>query len=156
MVVRLLRSGLGLLGGDGSLSVVRRKIGYRGRGWKRADQTRRKCNKKRDAPEAVLEPPRDGLEVAHPAGTSGLSALGLLSPLVRAELGRGVAALRASCDRQPSASFLPSRLTIYTLLCCLWKARLPQRLQSVWVLVWRLPKDEVPIPSQKLSVFSSY
>ena len=46
-------------------------------------------------PEAVLESPRDGLEVAHAASAGGLSALGLLAPLVRPELSTGVAALRA-------------------------------------------------------------
>lgn len=29
-------------------------------------------------------------------------------------------------------------------MCCLWKARRPQRRHWVWVLVWRLPNDEVP------------
>ena len=48
------------------------------------------------APEAVLEPPGDRLEVAHAAGTSRLAALGLLAPLERADLGRGVAARGAS------------------------------------------------------------
>lgn len=47
------------------------------------------------APEAVLEATRDGLEVPHATGTSGLSALGLLAPLVRPQLSTGVAALSA-------------------------------------------------------------
>ena len=46
-------------------------------------------------PETVLEPPGYVLEVAHPAGTSGLSALCLLTPLVRPQLSTRVAALRA-------------------------------------------------------------
>ena len=49
------------------------------------------------SPEPVLEPPRDVLEVAHTASTSGLSALGLLAPLVGPELSTRVAAMRALC-----------------------------------------------------------
>ena len=48
-----------------------------------------------DEPEAVLEPSRDGLQVAHATSASGLSALGLLTPLVRPKLRAGVAALSA-------------------------------------------------------------
>lgn len=50
-----------------------------------------------NSPEAVLEPPRDGLQVAHATSTGRLSALGLLAPLVRPELRAGVATLRALC-----------------------------------------------------------
>ena len=42
--------------------------------------------------EAVLGAAADVLEVAHAAGTGGLSALSLLAPLVRADLGGGVTA----------------------------------------------------------------
>ena len=48
-----------------------------------------------DEPEAVLEPPRDVLQVAHATSAGGLSALGLLAPLIRPELRAGVAALSA-------------------------------------------------------------
>ena len=47
------------------------------------------------APEAILESPRNGLQVAHAASTSRLSALGLLAPLIRPELRPRVAALSA-------------------------------------------------------------
>lgn len=40
------------------------------------------------APESVLESPRDVLEIPHPSGASSLSSLGLLSPLIRADLSR--------------------------------------------------------------------
>ena len=46
-------------------------------------------------PEAVLEASRHGLQVAHTASASGLSALGLLAPLVRPELRAGVTTLGA-------------------------------------------------------------
>ena len=46
-------------------------------------------------PEAVLEASRYALEVPHATSTSGLSALGLLAPLVRPKLRTRVAALRA-------------------------------------------------------------
>jgi len=46
-------------------------------------------------PETVLEPSRDMFEVPHPASSCGLSALGLLSPLVGTQLRTGIAALRA-------------------------------------------------------------
>lgn len=49
-------------------------------------------------PEAVLEASRDLLEVTHASGTSGLSALGLLAPLVRPQLCARIAALRALCS----------------------------------------------------------
>lgn len=49
----------------------------------------------RDAPETILEPPRDVLEVRHPAGTGGFSALSLQAPVVGPQLGGGVAALGA-------------------------------------------------------------
>ena len=42
--------------------------------------------------ETVLGTSADVLEVAHAAGTGGLSALGLLAPLVRANLSGGVTA----------------------------------------------------------------
>lgn len=45
--------------------------------------------------ETVLSTAADILEVAHAAGTGGLSALSLLAPLVRADLGRGVTARSA-------------------------------------------------------------
>jgi len=45
--------------------------------------------------EAVLEAPRDVLEVAHAAGAGGLPALGLLTPVELAGLGSGEAARRA-------------------------------------------------------------
>ena len=48
-------------------------------------------------PEAVLEPPRNVIQVAHAASAGGLSALSLLAPLVRPELRAGVAALGALC-----------------------------------------------------------
>jgi hypothetical protein len=48
-----------------------------------------------DVPEAVLEPAGDFLEVAHAARAGRLSALGLLAPLVRAQLRGRVPALRA-------------------------------------------------------------
>jgi len=35
-----------------------------------------------DVPETVLEPPGDIFQIAHPASTSGLSALSLLSPFI--------------------------------------------------------------------------
>ena len=54
-------------------------------------------------PESVLEPPRDRLQVPHPSSTSGLSALGLLTPLVRPQLSTGVTALRAFCQSQSRA-----------------------------------------------------
>lgn len=54
------------------------------------------------SPEAVLEPPRNVLEVAHAASSGGLSPLGLLAPLVRPQLGRGVAALRTGCSHRVS------------------------------------------------------
>jgi len=47
-------------------------------------------------PEAVLEPPRNTLQMPHPSSTSGLSALSLLAPLVRTQLGTWVAALATS------------------------------------------------------------
>ena len=56
------------------------------------------------APEAVLEASRDVLEVAHATGTSGLSALGLLTPLIRPQLGTRVAALRALYKNRPVGS----------------------------------------------------
>ena len=46
-------------------------------------------------PETVLEASRHGLEVAHTASASGLSALGLLAPLVRPKLRTGVTTLGA-------------------------------------------------------------
>lgn len=52
-------------------------------------------SKDRNAPETVLESSRDMFEVSHPAGSRGLSALGLLSPLVGTQLRSGIAALRA-------------------------------------------------------------
>ena len=105
-----------------------------------------------DAPEAVLEPPRNSLQVAHATSTSRLSALGLLAPLVRPELSTGVAALRALCTqyqyriaiednrgrRTVVAEVRVHRQTLDVPLCCLWKARLPHRLQRVWDLVCRL------------------
>jgi hypothetical protein len=55
-----------------------------------------KINKKsRNAPEAVLEPPGHVLQIAHPASAGCLSALCLLAPLIRAEFGCRVPALRA-------------------------------------------------------------
>ena len=57
-------------------------------------------------PEAVLEASRHGLEVAHTASASGLSALGLLAPLVRPELRAGVAALRTLCDEVSQSTCL--------------------------------------------------
>ena len=48
-----------------------------------------------NAPEAVLEASRDGLEVPHAASASGLSALGLLAPFVRPQLRTRVTALSA-------------------------------------------------------------
>ena len=49
-----------------------------------------------DIPEAVLEPPRDLLQVTHPSSSGGLSALSLLAPLERPDLGRRVPARGAS------------------------------------------------------------
>ena len=49
-----------------------------------------------DIPEPILESPRYRLEVSHPSSTSSLSSLSLLAPLVRAQLGAGVAALGTS------------------------------------------------------------
>lgn len=46
--------------------------------------------------ETVLGTAADVLEVAHAAGTGGLSALSLLAPLVGADLGRGVTARSAN------------------------------------------------------------
>lgn len=45
--------------------------------------------------ETVLGTAADVLEVAHAAGTGGLSALSLLAPFIRADLGRGVTARSA-------------------------------------------------------------
>jgi len=42
--------------------------------------------------EAVLEPPCEGAEVPHPPGARGLSPLGLLAPVILADLGRRIAA----------------------------------------------------------------
>ena len=53
------------------------------------------CVKHGYEPEAVLEAARDRLEVAHAASAGRLSALSLLAPLVRPQLCRRVAALRA-------------------------------------------------------------
>ena len=49
------------------------------------------------APEPVLESPWYRLKVSHPSSTGGLSSLSLLAPLVRAQLGAGVATLGTSC-----------------------------------------------------------
>lgn len=49
----------------------------------------------RYVPEAVLEVAGDVLEMAHTACTGGLATLRLLAPVVRADLGGGVAARRA-------------------------------------------------------------
>jgi hypothetical protein len=51
----------------------------------------------KDAPESILKPPRDILEVTHPARASSLSPLGLLAPLVATDLGRGETAGCAGC-----------------------------------------------------------
>jgi len=42
--------------------------------------------------EAILEAPRDSLEVAHAAGSRGLSPLCLFGPVILAGFGSGVAA----------------------------------------------------------------
>ena len=116
-------------------------------------------------PEPILEPPRHILQVAHPAGAGGLAALGLLAPLVRACFGGGVSAGRTGYETSMTGLEFLERKEDDALLCCLWKARLPQRLQSVCDLVCLLlpgqksrgqihpfvqmqlqthPKDEVP------------
>ena len=48
-------------------------------------------------PESILKPSGDVFEVAHAACAGCLSALGLLSPLIRAQPRRWVAALGAGC-----------------------------------------------------------
>lgn len=60
---------------------------------------------KQNVPEAILEPPRNLLQMLHPSSSSRLSALSLLAPLIRAQLGTRVAALGASCNTQPSALY---------------------------------------------------
>lgn len=54
----------------------------------------------KNPPEAVLEPPRDVLQVLHPASSGGLSALSLLPPLKRPQLSSGVSALGASYSEE--------------------------------------------------------
>lgn len=95
-----------------------------------------------NAPETVFESPRNLLQVPHSSSTSGLSALGLLTPLIRPQLGGGVSALSAGWSKGQIPSVNPRELG-YALLCCLWKARLPQRRHRVCVLVCRLLHETV-------------
>lgn len=101
---------------------------------------------RRSSPEAVLESPRHALEVLHPSCAGGLSTLGFLAPLVRAQLGRWVAALSACCEESLNIDAQKIRWNQIALLCCLWKARFPQRRQSVWdlvcLLLWYANRDQ--------------
>lgn len=58
-------------------------------------------------PEAVLEPPRDILQVPHSTGTGGLSSLSLQAPVVRSELGGRVTTLSTSCDEDAVSKGFP-------------------------------------------------
>jgi hypothetical protein len=98
-----------------------------------------------DTPESILEPSRHALKVAHSARPGRLSAFSLLAPLVRAQFGGWVSALGALCN-------IGSARAVYcggmeagnadALLCCMWKARLPHRRQSVCDFEWRLLSAE--------------
>jgi hypothetical protein len=72
----------------------------------------------------------------HPPCAGGLSALGLLTPFIRSQLGCRVATLSAGCERRWISKSRRFEMGIQdALLCCLWKARFPQRRQSVWDFV---------------------
>ena len=63
----------------------------------------------KDAPEPILELPRDVLEVTHPTRASSLSPLSLLAPFVATDLGRGVTTRCAGCRSHGQVGESPRR-----------------------------------------------
>jgi hypothetical protein len=51
----------------------------------------------------------------------------------------------AFCPHSKDRSFALGYPHCAQSLCCLWNERLPHRRQSVCDLVWRLPKEDVPM-----------
>lgn len=90
---------------------------------------------KKKAPEPVLEPPRYILQIPHPTSSRCFSALGFLTPLVWAQFSGRVSTLCTSyitnCPLVRGGRWNGTN----RLLCWRWKARFPQRRQSVWDLV---------------------
>ncbi len=86
----------------------------------------------KESPETILEPSWHMLQVTHPPCTSRLSAFSLLTPLIWSDFCWGIATWRARCDGLKRILYNWQQ---NELLCCRWKARLPQRRQRVCDLV---------------------
>lgn len=84
--------------------------------------------------EAILGTAADVLEVAHAAGTGGLSALSLLTPLVGADLGGGVTARGADLLLTVEGTGVASSADGVRLGAVEWKQFDPRR--SKWMVSW--------------------